>query len=144
MNKKIIALMSSAVILSPMVVFAATLTLSTLIQDIIKYLNQILFLLIGLAVVVFVYYIFKYFIMPNADRTDGAKYVMYSLIGFFVILSLWGLVNILSNTFGLGNSTNAPNSWTDVTHLFPGSQSNNANPAINTSGTGQDFGPFDD
>lgn len=119
MNKKIIALMSSAVILSPMVVFAATLTLSTLIQDIIKYLNQILFLLIALAVVVFVYYIFKYFIMSNADRTDGAKYVMYSLIGFFVILSLWGLVNILSNTFGLGNSTNAPKSWTEVTNLFP-------------------------
>lgn len=95
------------------------MTLCTLIERVIGYLNQILFLLIGLAVVVFVYYIFKYFIQPNENRAEAGKYVMYSVIGFFVILSMWGLVNILQNTFGLGNSGYSPTSWSQISNIFP-------------------------
>ncbi len=94
-----------------------SLTLCSLINNIIGYLNQILFLMIGLAVVVFVYYVFKYFIQPNEDRKQAGQYVMYSVIGFFVILSMWGLVNILQNTFGLGYSS--PTSWSQISNIFP-------------------------
>lgn len=94
-------------------------TLCSLIDSIIGYLNQILFLLIGLAVVVFVWYVFKYFIQPNEDRKQAGMYVMYSVIGFFVILSMWGLVNILQNTFGLGNAGAAPASWSNIQSIFP-------------------------
>ncbi len=129
MKKKSIAISSLALALSPVFVFAQTyyysqcstntLTLCTIIDRIVGYLNQVLVLLIGLSVVTFVYYVFKYFVRPNENRAEAGKYVMYSLIGFFVMLSLWGLVNILQNTFGLGNATNAPQSWTDFTHIFP-------------------------
>ncbi|HTK33131.1 MAG TPA: hypothetical protein VL335_01125 [Candidatus Paceibacterota bacterium] len=95
------------------------LTLCSLIERVIGYLNQILFLLIALSVVVFVYYVFKYFIMPNEDRKQAGTYVMYSVIGFFVILSMWGLVNILQNTFGIGNSSFSHSSWNDITNVFP-------------------------
>jgi len=45
---------------------------------------------------------------------------VYSLIGFFVILSLWGIVAILSNSFGLQNTTsNAPTS-SSLKNLMPG------------------------
>jgi hypothetical protein len=115
-------------LMSPLIAFAqygysqcgtTNLTLCTLINRVIGYLNQILFLLIALSVVVFVYYVFKYFIQPNEDRKEARTYVMYSVIGFFVILSMWGLVNILQNTFGLGNSGYAPNSWNDISNIFP-------------------------
>jgi hypothetical protein len=95
------------------------LTLCTVINRVVGYLNQALFLLIGLAVVVFVWNVFKYFIKSDADRTEAGKYVMYSVIGFFVILSMWGLVNILQNTFGLGNTGFAHSSWTDISNIFP-------------------------
>lgn len=120
----------------PFLAFAATnKTLKDLIVGIIGYLNDILFLLMGLAVVMFVWYIIQYFIRPN-DSAEGRKqaglYVMYSLIGFFVILSFWGIVNILRGTFGgLGNSDNAPSSWTDFSGLFPpssGSSQTSGNP----------------
>ena len=94
-------------------------TLCTLIQRIVGYLNQILVLLIGLAVVVFVYYVFKYFIQPNENRKEAGSYVMYSVIGFFVILSFWGLVNIVQNTFGVGNQGFGSRSWNDITNIFP-------------------------
>lgn len=94
--------------------------LAYIIDLIIGYLNQALVLLIGLAVVIFVWYVIQYFIKPNEERTKAAEYVMYSLIGFFVILSFWGLVNILQNTFGLKNEQNAPASWTSFKNIFPG------------------------
>ena len=31
-------------------------------------------------------------------------YVLWSVVGFFVILSFWGMVNILTNTFKLDSS----------------------------------------
>lgn len=116
-------------IFAPFVVLAADKDLKYLINQIIDYLNQVLFLLMGLAVIMFVWYIIQYFIRPN-DSAEGRKqaglYLMYSLIGFFVILSFWGIVNILRNTFGdnLGNQANRPSSWTDFGNLFPPSSSN--------------------
>ena len=65
----------------------------------------------------FVWYVIQYFIQPNDKRAEGAQYVMWAVIGFFVILSMWGIVNILTNTFNLGN--NNPSSWSSISNLFP-------------------------
>jgi hypothetical protein len=119
--KKIIKYSITLLSLSPLVVFGATkATLSTLISKIVLYANNILLLLVGIAIVMFVFYVIKYFIKADSNRAEGGQYVMYSLIGFFVILSFWGLVNILQNTFDLGNDTNRPASWTSLLNLFPG------------------------
>ena len=122
-----------ATMLFPAVIFAQTMgtvtplpgssggqqTLATLIGQIIGYLNMILVLMMGLAIVMFVWYIIRYFIRPDADRKEAGSYLMYSIIGFFVILSFWGIVNILQGTFKLGNSSYQPASWSSFTHLFP-------------------------
>ncbi len=105
---------------SPAVAFAEGKTLKTLIDLVVSYLNMILVLLMGVGIVIFVFYVVKYFVMPNADRTEAGKYVMYSVIGFFIILSFWGIVNILQNTFGLKNETYRPAGWASFVNLFPG------------------------
>ena len=71
----------------------------------------------GVLVLAFVWFVVKYFILPNENRSEAGMYVMYSVIGFFVVLSVWGLVNIVSNTFGLEGT--AP-SWSTIQSLFPG------------------------
>ncbi|MEN9912984.1 MAG: hypothetical protein RLY66_392 [Candidatus Parcubacteria bacterium] len=120
MNKKI-ALFTFVSSILPTVAFAATnKTLASLIDLIITYANRILVLMMGIAVVMFVYHVIKYFIMADAERKEAGPYVMWSLIGFFVILSMWGLVNILQNTFGLQNDTNRPAGWNSFTNIFPG------------------------
>jgi len=93
------------------------LTLKSLIALVAGYFNDILALMMGLAVIMFVWYVIKYFIQPNDKRSEAGQYVMWSLIGFFVILSIWGLVNILINTFNLG--TGSPTTWTSINNLFP-------------------------
>src|SRR5690242_10372750 len=110
--KKTLPILSVLAIALPSVALAATSkNLSDLIIQITGYLNVALVLLMGVAMVFFVWYVIKYYVRPNADRKEGGLYIMYSLIGFFVILSFWGLVNVLQNTFGLQNAVNRPTSW---------------------------------
>src|SRR5262245_9436848 len=91
---------------------SGTKDLKYLIGVVISYFNIILALLMGLAVIAFVFYVIKYFILkPDMAKKEGNLYVMWSLIGFFVILSFWGLVNILVGTFDFGQ--NNPGTWSN-------------------------------
>ncbi|MEI6396784.1 MAG: hypothetical protein WCO48_01800 [Candidatus Taylorbacteria bacterium] len=89
-----------------------------LIAVIISYLNQAMFLIVGVAVVMFVFYVVKYFIKPadGAERKEAGTYVMYSVLGFFIIISLWGIVNIVKNTFKLDSSST---SLSEFQNIFP-------------------------
>jgi Type IV secretion system pilin len=91
-------------------------TFADIIYQIIGYFNTAIYVIMSLAVIFFVWNVFKYFIMKSdnpTERAEAGKYVLYSLIGFFVILSFWGLVNIFTNTFQLDNRP--------PTGAFPGS-----------------------
>lgn len=101
-------------------------TLCSLINTVIGYANQVLELMMGVAIIMFVYYVIHYYIKIDSDRTEGNKYVMYSLIGFFVILSFWGLVNILQNTFGLKNTTYQKGGWDSFMQIFPSNSGQNS------------------
>jgi hypothetical protein len=95
-----------------------TKNLQYMIDLIAYYLNLVLGLLMGVAVVFFVYHVIRYFIIAadGEGRKEAGNYVLYSVIGFFVILSFWGLVNIVQNTFGLENRNN---NWQSVQSIFP-------------------------
>lgn len=110
--------LASIGLILPAIVFAQQVTLASLMALAASYLNTALQLLMGLAVVMFVWYVIKYFIMSaeSKGRGEAGQYILWSLIGFFVILSFWGLVNILTATFNL--NTTAP-SWNNINALFP-------------------------
>ncbi len=120
--KKLYRYLIGIAVFFPAVAFAAgNMDLRGLILKVTDYTNDVLFLMMGIAIVMFTFYVIKYFIKADAERAEGAKYVMYSVIGFFVLLSFWGIVNILQNTFGLQNESNNQSSWNSITNLFPGS-----------------------
>lgn len=128
------SIISATALVVPFVALAATKTLATVIDLITYYLNRVLLLLMAVAVVMFVFYIIKYFIRADADRTEAGKYVMYSVIGFFVVLSFWGIVNVLQGTFGLGNENYRPSTWESFTNLFPSGSGGSNAPSFNNSG----------
>lgn len=122
MNTKKISLISSALAFIPMIAAAQTrMNLGNFIWVLIGYLNLLLVLIMAVAFVMFVWNVVLYFIRPveGAKRAEAGKYVMYSLIGFFVILSFWGLVNILQNTFNVDNVSNR-STWEQFLNIFPG------------------------
>ncbi len=63
--------------------------------------NIIVPVLFAIAFIVFVYGAFETFIIgANSDsvKEKGKNLMLWGLIGFFVMVSVWGLVNILTGT----------------------------------------------
>ncbi len=67
-------------------------------------------LLFALAVVGFIYGIVKYFLNPDSEdkKNEGKKFMTWGLIALFVMVSMWGIVTLFTDTFQL-NSNSAPN-----------------------------------
>lgn len=88
---------------------AAPDTLQEFFPWIIAFIDTYLVpLIFTLAFIVFLWGVFQYFIAGGADeekREKGKKFVAYGLVGFFVMISVWGLVNLLVSTFGFNKAT---------------------------------------
>ncbi len=104
----------------PLSAAAASITNLQSIVDFIKnLLNTLLPLIIAAAVVYFVYGVAMYVMSGDDDAKAAAKSkIIYGIVGLFVMVSVWGLVNILVNTFGLQNT--APVNGTNPLQNVPG------------------------
>ncbi len=75
------------------------------INDVAKKATNIGNLIIGLAISIAVLWIIisvvRYLIATNdpEKRAEGGRSILFGVIGLFVILSIWGLVAILRNSF---------------------------------------------
>ncbi len=81
---------------------------STLLYIINNVLVPVIF---ALAFIVFLYGIAKAYIfsMGSEDAVkDGHRLILWGIIGFVVMVSLWGLVNVVANTFGLYGASAPP------------------------------------
>ncbi len=80
--------------------------LSAFADSITQFINVVLVpLLVAVAFIVFLYGVFNYFIKGGADEEahkTGRTFILYGIIGFVVILSIWGLVNIVRELIGYG------------------------------------------
>ena len=105
--KKVIALASGtlAALALPLVSFAAINNLSDAGSFVINTINNVLVpVLFAIAFIVFLWGVFKTFIIgANSEevKEEGKSLMLYGLIGFFVMVSIWGLVNILTGTVEL-------------------------------------------
>ncbi len=83
--------------------------LGGVIQRITSLLNALIPFIITLAMVYFLWGVSQ-FILHGGDetkRSEGRQTMIYGIIALFVMVSVWGLVALLTNTFGL-QSTVAP------------------------------------
>ncbi|KKR47081.1 MAG: hypothetical protein UT90_C0008G0023 [Parcubacteria group bacterium GW2011_GWA1_40_21] len=64
-------------------------------------------ILISISVIVFVWGVFRYVIAEGEDKARSRNVMMYGIIGLFVMVSVWGLVRVVYNTFGLDNNNNS-------------------------------------
>jgi hypothetical protein len=70
-------------------------------------LNAIIPILIALAVVYFVWGVVTYVVASDEEaKKTGRDRIIFGIIGLAVIIGMWGLVNLLRNTFGLNNTQN--------------------------------------
>ena len=64
-------------------------------------IDSVIPLLFVLSIAGFVYGIMQYFLNPENEekRKQGKSFMIWGIVALFVMVSIWGLVGILSNTF---------------------------------------------
>jgi NADH:ubiquinone oxidoreductase subunit 2 (subunit N) len=109
-TKKRVAYLSS-LFAFPFLAFATVDSAQSAGQFVITFINTVAVpVLFAIAFIVFIFGVFQYFILGrgNEEKQGEARtLILYGLIGFFVMVSVWGLVNILLGTVGL--NSNVPN-----------------------------------
>lgn len=77
------------------------------ITTIIATMNNIVPLLIGVAVLVFLWGVLKFVLAGSDDaakRKDARGFMIWGLVSIFIMVSVWGLVGLLQSSFGLNTT----------------------------------------
>jgi succinate dehydrogenase/fumarate reductase cytochrome b subunit len=114
--KKVVKIVAGSLWALPFMAFAQNVNyISNLIDDAKGLLDQLVVLLIALAVVWFIWNVIKYTMSDDEEKKGQAKgQMIWGIIAIAVIVSIWGLVAILQGIFGV-NTQGAG----DVGRLLP-------------------------
>ena len=94
-----------AVLASPIAAHAQERSLKSLTASIVTLVNtSVIPLIYALALVVFLIGMVRYFFIQQGEegREKGKQFMLWGIIGFVVMFSVWGIVNLLLATFGVG------------------------------------------
>ena len=70
-------------------------------------LGAVVPVLIALGIVYFVWGVVQYVIADSEEaKKKGKDHMIYGIIGLVAIVAMWGLVSLLTTTFGLNNNVN--------------------------------------
>jgi len=93
----------------PFIVLAQGVTVESTLNRVLGILNGVIFLFITIAIVVFFWGLITY--LANIGGEDAAKkgiqLMLWGIIALFVMVSVWGIIRLLQNTFGVGGNQTA-------------------------------------
>ncbi len=98
------SVLAAAVLALPALASAAGLL------DTLALFNRILNGLVGLAILVAILAVFwgliKWLFNNGSEaKSDGIRIMLYGVIAIFVMVSIWGIIRLLQNTFGVTQNT---------------------------------------
>ena len=105
-------LATAALFLVPAFAFAQQLTnIQTFLTSIGRLVNTALPIVVGIALLAFFWGLARFIFQAGDDekRKEAKHMMIWSVIAFFVMVSIWGLVNFLGNALGIQQGQNAPN-----------------------------------
>jgi hypothetical protein len=80
------------------------------LKNVLGFINVILIpLILGIAFLMFVWGVFKFFILGGSDeekQSEGKSLMIYAVAGFVLILSFYGIINVVVNGLGFGGTLN--------------------------------------
>ncbi|MFA6158261.1 MAG: hypothetical protein WC763_01385 [Candidatus Paceibacterota bacterium] len=75
-----------------------------IVQDFFEFVvDPAIKLIFAVAIAYFVYGVYSYVrnSSESTARTDGANHILYSTIGLFIMISVWGIIRIIAGTLGV-------------------------------------------
>jgi CDP-diglyceride synthetase len=85
----------------PALVSAAT-GVHDILNTIQSIIQAIIPIVIGLAVLMFLWGIAQYIVAKDSDKQKDARMIIiYGVIVLFAMVAIWGLVDVLASTFGI-------------------------------------------
>lgn len=90
----------------PMIVLAQTV--ETILGRMAGIINIGTVIVVAVALFAFLYGLVKYIFSLGGEKEAGKQIMIWGVVALFVMVSVWGLVRVLSNTFGVGAGGNAP------------------------------------
>ncbi len=99
-----------ALVFAPLLASAQSAPFTKTVDGFLGYLtylgSKIMPLLVLGALILFLFGIVKYFFFPSKDTpssTDKRNFILWGIVALFVMVSVWGLVNVLGDTLQLNN-----------------------------------------
>lgn len=103
----------AALALAPVVASAQFGGINTFLTDVSTFINGTLIpLVFAVALLVFLYGVFDYFILGGGDeskREEGRKLMLTAIIGFVVMVSIFGIVNLIAGGLGFSQEEDIQN-----------------------------------
>jgi len=82
---------------------------ATFLDNVLGFIDKVLLpVVLGLAFLMFVWGVFKFFILGGSDeeaQAKGKSLMLYAIAGFVLILSFYGIVSVLTNGIGFGGKS---------------------------------------
>jgi hypothetical protein len=114
-----LATATAAGFLVPALALAQFGEINSFFNDISSFINSVLIpLVFAIALLVFLWGMFKFFILGGHEeesRAEGRSLMMYAVVGFVLMVSIFGIVNLIANGLGFSkdqNINNIPNAPT--------------------------------
>ncbi len=103
MKKHISIITAGAILSMPMFAFAAAQNFGELVKIAISMVKSLIPLVIALSLLYFSWGLFQLVKTNNENaREDAIKMMTFGILALFVMVSVWGLVNILTTTVFAG------------------------------------------
>lgn len=108
---KFVAKVAPFLLFAPLIALGAPGDLGTVknfMTNILDFMNNTLVpFIFALAFLAFLWGMFKAFILGGSDeekQSEGKQLMMYAIAGFVIMVSLWGIVNLVAKGFGFSGA----------------------------------------
>lgn len=113
MKKLGTSLFASLIAFAPAFAFAQFGGINDFLSRVTTFINSTLIpLIFAVALFFFIYGMFDYFIRGGADedaQKKGRQLMIYAVIGFVAMVSIWGVVNLIAGGLGFSSQQNVQN-----------------------------------
>jgi hypothetical protein len=96
----------SALVLTAPAMTSAVGLLDTLVT-VNRFLNGLIGVIITIAIIVFFWGLVRYLTDVGEKKHEGLVMMFYGLIAIFVMVSIWGIIHLLQNTFQISGQNQA-------------------------------------